>query len=405
MGLTRRAAACGVLAIALASTTAAVRARAGEESSAPTDDGNIAAPAADDGGESRGAQRIRGILRRLDLDVRGRFLARVSRRSLSGSASDDLNVQNARLELRWTPNRRLRAVLEGDFAEKRFLKDAWLRLRLGAWAIRAGQFKPPVSAVELDSRWDLPTSERGLLREVLVDAMGIGGRRPGIETAVASKGHWDLDARVGLFLASHVRGDRIGDEAFNNFVTDYSLGAQKVAGRVAVSRKRIEVGAFGEWRAAKPLPEEGYKRYWTTGLDLTWSDKPAKGGRRLWADGYVGSSWQDSNAFDGRAATFLAGRVVGAWRRGGRASGKTYLEPYATFSLMDPDTSVRADVMWEAAGGLNVGKWDRLRVTLELQRRGFSRNVPESLGIFAFERMPAPPSAVTVVVVQVGGRF
>jgi hypothetical protein len=394
------------MAVALVSSAVGAGARAGQESPAVIEAEGAQAQGADEAGaESPATRETRGFLRRLDLDIRGRVLARAWRRSAAGSGSNDLDFQNVRLELRWTPSRRLRGVFEWDFAEARSLKDAWLRLRLGAWAVRAGQFKPPGSALELLSRWDLPTSERGLLRDVLIDSMGVAGRRPGVELAFASKGRWDLDVRVGTFLSSHVRGDRIGDEAFDNLVDDFSPRAQKLAGRVALTRKRFEIGAFGEWRPAKPMPEGSYRRYWTTGLDLSWSDRPAKGGRRVWAETYIGSSWQDWSAFDGLDATFLAGRVVVAWRRGGRARGKGYAEPYAALSIMDPDTSIRSDVAWEASGGVNVGIWDQLKLTLEAQRRSFARNVPESLGIFMFGHNPMPPATSTTLVIQVGGRF
>jgi len=405
MGLTLRSAVRAAVAAALCAG-AAVGARAGQESPAVSGaESTLGQSAHGAGAESPGAQEGRGFLERLNLELHGRVLFRASRRSQDGASSNDTDFENTRVELRWTPGRRLRGVFEWDFSEARHLKDAWMRLRLGPWAVRAGQFKPPGPALELLSRWDLPASERGLVRELVVDSMGVAGRRPGVELAFESKGRWDLEVRAGAFLSSHVRGDRIGDEAFDNFVDDYSPRAQKLAGRVALARKRFEIGVFGEWRPAKPIPEEGYRRFWTTGVDVGWSDKPSKGGRRIWADAQVGSSWQDANAFDGVDATFLAGRVVAAWRRGGRAKGKGYLEPYAAFSIIDPDTSIRSDVIWEASGGINVGIWEQLKLTLEAQHRSFARNVPESLGIFAFGRNPKPPATSTKLVVQVGGRF
>jgi len=332
-------------------------------------------------------------------ELGGRAIVRAQSVREGGRSESDVSAEDARLTLRWRPTRWLRGELEYDAAGNRGLRDAFLRVRHGTLALRAGQFKPPIAVIEMDSRWDLPVSERGLLHDILDDALGIVGRRPGLQASF-SPGGSDLTARLGVFRASSVRGDRIGDEAFNNLAKDWAL---KATGRLSWQRRRLEVGLSGDWRPAEPRPGEGYERFWTASLDASWSQRPRKGGLRFWVEGFVGSSWQDANAFDGETATFVAGRAFGGWRHGGRKRREFYVEPYAAISLFDPDASVRDDLLWEIAGGVNVGTWNTLRLTLEVQHREAGVNAPLSLGLFVAGA--APPLSRTKLVAQVGGAF
>ncbi len=189
--------------------------------------------------------------------------------------------------------------------------------RGGGFEVRGGQFKPPLSSIQMESRWDLPSANRGLLSEVLIDSFGIAGRRPGLHVEWDQAGGPFL-ARAAVLRASNVRGDRIGDGAFDDLATDRD--AVKATARLSWRHRRVEAGAAFDLRPAEPVPGEGYSRFWTAGADLTWSRR--RDGPRVWADGYAGSSWQDSNAFDGDPATFLAGRVLAGWRLGGRTPAR-----------------------------------------------------------------------------------
>jgi hypothetical protein len=330
--------------------------------------------------------------------LRGRVLVRGFTDREDGETVSDVDAENARLELRWRPAPWVRGVVEYDQAENKHLKDAYFAFRTGRFEVRAGQFKPPVSPLQMESRWDLPSADRGLLSEVLIGAFGIAGRRPGLQVEWDQRGGPFL-ARAGVFRASNVRGDRIGDEAFDNLAKDRD--AVKATARLAWQRRRLEVGAAFDLRPAEPVPGEGYRHFWTAGVDLTWSERG--GGPRVWAEGYAGSSWQDSDAFDGDAAQFLAGRVLAGWRFGGRKKRDLSVEPYATGTLFDPDASVREDLMWEAAGGVHLGALGHLRLVLEAQHRSVARNAPLSLGLFPFGERP--PSSRTRLVAQLGAAF
>ena len=331
-------------------------------------------------------------------ELRGRVLVRGWTDREGGESTSDFDAENARLELRWRPAGWLRGVVEYDQAENKHLKDAYFAFRTGRFEVRAGQFKPPVSPLQMESRWDLPSADRGLLSEVLIDSFGIAGRRPGLQVEWDQRGG-PFVARGGVFRASNVRGDRIGDEAFDNVAKDWE--AVKATARLAWSRKRLEVGAAFDLRPAEPVPGEGYRHFWTAGADLTWSARG--GGPRVWAEGYAGSSWQDADAFDGDDTTFLAGRVLAGWRFGGTKKRDLSVEPYAAGTLFDPDASVREDLMWEAAGGVHVGALGHLRLVLEAQHRSVARNAPLSLGLFPLG--DRPPSSRTRLVAQLGAAF
>jgi hypothetical protein len=112
--------------------------------------------------------------------LHGRAIGRWISVSQGDTSESDVDLDDARLTLNWRPGRWLRGQLEYDAAANRKLKDAYLQGRTEALSLRVGQFKPPLSVVAMDSRWDLPVSRRGQLDEVLA-IMGIIGRRPGLQ--------------------------------------------------------------------------------------------------------------------------------------------------------------------------------------------------------------------------------
>jgi hypothetical protein len=330
--------------------------------------------------------------------LNGRAIGRWQSTRQDNLSESELDLENARLTLNWRPARWLRGQLEYDPAMNRKLKDAFLRVRTDALSLRGGQFKPPFSGIAMDSRWDLPVSERGQLDEVLRDSMGIVGRRPGLQLGYQPRGG-DLDILAGMFRASSVDGERIGRRSFNNLAEDW---AAKVTARAQHERRRLRLGASADWRPAEPRPGEGDQRFWTLGADVAWRQRRKEGGWRLWGEGYLGSTWQDADPLDGVDATFVAAQAIAAWRHGGRKAHAFYLEPYSLLSIFDPDTRIRNDLMWEAAGGVNVGRWDQLRFTVEVQHRSVDVNAPPSLGLVIVD---AAPYSRTRLVLQLGGAF
>ena len=332
-------------------------------------------------------------------EIHGRGFARASQQTLAGVDDSSLSIEAARVEASYRRGA-LRAVLETELAPEIELRDAFLRVGGSRFGARLGQFKPPVSATELESRWNLPTVERGLVNDVLVGAMGVAGRRPGLQLEWTGGGSLDLEVRAGAFYPSHVFGDRLGEKAFNNLVGRGRTAPARLAARVSASPSGIGIGFFAESRSAEPIPGEARERLWTAGADLGWRKRFDRSAIRIWIDGFTGTNWQDDNPFDGDHATFAAGRAVVAWRRGGLKSGARYLEPYAMIGAVDPDSEIRDDVLSEIAFGLNAGTWNRLRLGVEVQSSRFGRNTPRALGLFS--RRLGFPVDRTAVVLQVG---
>ena len=98
-------------------------------------------------------------------------------------------------------------------------------------------------------------------------------------------------------------------------------------------------------------------------------------GLRLWAEATVGSSWlvADPNR---DSAIFVEARTVLAYRLGGAHEGARYLEPYTQLGLLEPDTRIADDLVIEATGGINAGRWQRWRVQLELELWRIDANAP-----------------------------
>jgi hypothetical protein len=92
----------------------------------------------------------------------------------------EYGVSRAKLELDYRYSKWLRIVLEGGVDEGPELQDAYVRLGKKKLGVRLGHFKPPVSAGELESSWDLPVARRGILHGVLIEHARFAGRRPGL---------------------------------------------------------------------------------------------------------------------------------------------------------------------------------------------------------------------------------
>jgi hypothetical protein len=345
------------------------------------------------------AEDARDRVRWRSFELRGRVLARGFRDDEDGASANDTELENARLELRFRPSRALRAVVEWDHAEGRHRKDAYVAYRRDRIEIQAGQFKPPIAPLEQESRWDLPSADRGLLSEILVDAFGVAGRRPGFAVEWNQKGD-GLVGRVGVFLASSLRGDRIGDEAFDNLSKDWA--ALKTMARMEWRGKRVRAGVSFDRRPAEPLPGERYEYLWTGGADLEWRARGRRG-PRVWLEAYTGSSWQDARPFDGQHATFAAGRALVGLRLLASKKNDVVFEPYGGGAVFDPDTRVGNDLLWEATAGLHVAALRHLRLGVEAQRRDVSPDAPLALGIYRFGSHP--PQARTRLSAQLGLAF
>ncbi len=286
-----------------------------------------------------------------------------------GTWTGQLLVPSARVEVE-TTFERLRAVVEGDWEGKPKLKDAFVRLKMGkGFAVRVGQFKMPVSAIETESLLDLPVARRGLMHEVLASRMQLGWRRPGLQVEWAGSLVVPLKVRAGAWQGTGADGEPQPGPAA-------ALFGHNLAIRGSAELGPVEAGAWYESRATELAIGQGWDRHGAAGLDVTFATLR---GFRGWAEAALGSSWLDDNAFDERSAFFVAGRLIAAWRAGGATKGEGYLEPFVLFGAVDPDAEIRDDIVWELGAGLNLGQWERWRFQVVFDIHRLGRNVPASL--------------------------
>jgi hypothetical protein len=313
----------------------------------------------------------------------------------------DLSVPSARLSFHYrAPVEWLTAVAEVDIAGRPDMKDGYVQARDEHFSLRAGQFRVPTSSIEMTSPWTLPTVRRGLLHDVLVDRMDASGRRPGVMIGWRDR-KIDLSPRImiGAFQGSFLAQDPTRTARDTDLLNAMKFPSQTVVARGEIEALGFELGAWYENRIGSPVLFQTY-RYWAGGADLHYDHVFESSGLRFWLEGMAGSSWYEhaSKVADGKDAMFTAGRVQVAYRFGGTVDDAPFLEPYVLASVLDPDTQVTADFLWEAVVGVNLGYWRRARLSLQGEINRGQRNFPA--GFFV-----GPPPNRQAVVLQAGVAF
>jgi hypothetical protein len=292
-----------------------------------------------------------------DIDVSGRVFYIVEMEDLDEPKDKitlDHDLRSVRLEVDYRYRKWLRAVLEAELDGR--IRDAYIRVKRDELTAQVGNFKPPGSALMLESLWDLPTTTRGLLHEVFTERLQIGGRRPGLQAGWESKGPWQPRVTAGVFRPSVYGSEPLPD-------TD-PAGPDDVvaAARFDVDNGPLEIGAFGQtMMASRDLIER--HRVWAAGADVVVNSFFCPYGMRAWVELIVGSS--PFTIGDEDTTMFASGRGILTFRVGNE-EGRFYVEPYAMAGLLDPDLDYNDDTVMELAAGVNVGAWRILRVGLEL---------------------------------------
>jgi hypothetical protein len=293
----------------------------------------------------------------------------------------DLSVPSVRFRVDYqSPWEWITGQIEVDFAGKPDLRDGYVQAKGKQVAFRMGQFKMPVLAMQMESPWTLPLVRRGLIHDLTVDWLDVAGRLPGAMLTLREKFG---DIRPRLFLAAFqarrfVEIDANGSRD-TDLVRERGLGSLKLVARGQVDIGSVEIGAVYEHRLGSPAFSQ-LLRLWTAGGDVTVNHVFATGGLRLWADALTGASWYElaSKPVDNQNATFVAARVLVAYRFGGVVPAAPYVEPYLFGGIFDPDVDITMDLAWEATAGVNVGFYGRARVTLQAEMDRAQRNFPAS---------------------------
>ncbi len=330
-----------------------------------------------------------------ELTFKGRIFMRGTWQRLDGTIpydSLDLSVPTARVGLRARVSKALALTLEADLAGKPAMKDGYIQGRWKPFTLRAGQFKMPISAIALDSLWTLPIARRGLINSILVDQMQIAGRRPGATAQLRFGGLLDPRFTAGAFQSSVWDGKKSFDLA-----KGASASTQNLVVRADITPGPVDAGVSVEWRT---FPDENgvFQRYWTASVDakLDWR------GLRIWAEGFTGATFLVAPTTGSVSSTFLAGRTIVAWRFGGADKGGFYLEPFAAFGVLDPDRENSADAIIEAVVGINIGQWQRARLTLQGEIVRAGDNIPK---YFSTSTSRPTVSDGETVILQVGAAF
>jgi hypothetical protein len=292
------------------------------------------------------------------------------------TATGDAQLRSARLSAKYRWKKRLRAEVTVEAAGgKASLRDATLQLSLGSgfW-VRGGRFKMPLSVIELTSTWTLPTVDRGFLSDVLGDGLQLTGRRIGFASGWQGKGELAPAVELGAYQSLDLAGDpaagELGDGAGLTFAARASL----------VLPPGLVVGGFGSSRVEQLVTTAARARFWAAGVDLALDLSACGCGLRAWADAIAGSTPLDTTPATTATPTFVSARATLAWRHGGDTVGARYLEPYASGALIDPNLDNGHDAVWSASLGVNLGRWRRYRLGLELERRRSYANRPTALG-------------------------
>lgn len=291
----------------------------------------------------------------------------------------DFTIPTARVDLRYrAPVRWLSADVEFELADQPELKDAWVRARGRHFGAKLGQFKAPFSAIEMESRFDLPVAERGFLHDVLTKQLQVAGRRPGVTVSAEAGGSWQPSLTLGAFQGS-VLVDRQTDDLDHEPLFEQTLDAQSLFARVRLRAGDFKLGAGYEHRVGTPEPFT-VAHYPTAGIDVTLDTQSRGRGLRVWLEGIAGSSWFEHSRkpIDEEDATFTAVRAIVAPRIGGADQRRFYFEPYGMLGVLDPDVGVVSDLAVEQALGVNVGLYRLARIGIELQHRKVERNFPQS---------------------------
>ena len=312
-------------------------------------------------------------------------------------ASLDVRLDSARFGLKYrTPLPWLTGQLEADFAGKPAVKDAFARAGWKHFRVQAGQFKMPTSAIELATSWELPTADRGIVHDLMLDWLDMAGRRPGVALELRGTKPRRPRVTVGAFQGSVMSDLALGNRD-TTLIEGLSLDSQSLVARGQVQFGPVTVGAHYQDRVGSPVVFQ-IEHYWTAGGDVTLSYEYGIGALRLWADLTGGESWYEHSrkADDDKPATFIAARVIGASRFGGMEEAELYIEPFFSAAVFDPDSVVIDDSVAEVANGVSAGFWDVARVSLQAQATLFGRNFPQ---LYYEGQLPSALKALLLVAV------
>ncbi len=336
--------------------------------------------------------------KRKKLEFAGRVFARSAVVKNEGTkAVGQQSLQSARAGADYRSHD-LRVQLAVELASKARIKDAFVQLRVLDAAkldVRAGNFKMPFSAIQLESIWSLPVADRGLIDNVLTKRLQLAGRTVGVMAAADFGAPYHPEVRLGIFQGRNDSGERLESTVDDGF-------GQTVVARFSIKpAKHIELGAAGSVRSGSLLEVPvKIQRAYAGEVDGTLELPVGPGALRLWVEGMIGTSWIVDPLASYEKTRFLEGRAIAAYRVGGDEKWDRYFEVYGLGGRVDPDRHVADDHVTEVTGGVTYGAAQRWRVQLECEVWRFGTQVPLGIADFLIASRDS-----TTVLVQLGARL
>ena len=275
----------------------------------------------------------------------------------------DRDIDQARLFASYD-RKRLRIAFEIDFAGgEASVKDTFIRLVPDdAVRLQVGRFKVPMSFIGLESKWRLPSTERGVLSELEQDGRDLpfgGGRGDGVS----------VELRPALALEP-----RLTLAAFHNPLASEGTGLDPTEDLTQDLHARLEIEPARGLHAAASFAAVGFND--EPGV-LASYDHKAMGGLelylelamvRLWAEVFAGQSFFYTPAGPA-SGTFTAARSLLTAEIDRPLTWMRRIDPYLGVSWLEPTDDVDGDRITEVVGGVSLGFTRYWRLQLEAAHR------------------------------------
>lgn len=263
-------------------------------------------------------------------------------------------VRRARAQLTFTPDPRIRLVVEGELMDpEQPVRDAYARYRFDRkLEVTAGYFKRPFGATELDGIWNLLTSERGLSSDLLDGAPALSTDVTGALPLTSPVAGRD----VGVMISGRwkkVAGLRWAAGGWNG-LGDGGLGA-----RLSISPGPVTVGVSGGWNRATT---DGLRDGAALGIDATLDSR--------WvfarAEGFVGSRMpvEHDRMGDVVRAQWAGGFVLAALRIP-IPNACIVVQPGGKVEVLDQATDIRDDELVYLSPFVRADFGDHFRLLIE----------------------------------------
>lgn len=288
------------------------------------------------------------------LSIGGRVFTRYTATSIEGEPWEgEVALDSARVTVNYLWKEKVRTKVSVEAAGTAKVKDAFVELDADhGISVRAGHYRIPISSLENEGEWTLPTIDRGVVAKALSDGITLTGRRDAVEVTWEAA---ETGPRVMAAVSQSVSTDDL----------DPARALSDGGGIAATLRVEhdvvpgVRIGAIGSNR--ETIDGTTARRYWAAGSDAQVDLEEQGLGLRLWADVLVGTSHLGAAAALRESTTFVAAQVAAGWRFGGEKKNKPYIEPYLLGGFMNPSIDKKRDDVSEIIGGVAAGRWKRWR--------------------------------------------